>query len=90
MLFVTRTKGALWKRPYPHFKLFFVIVVTQIAAVFMCGQGWLVPPLPWKIVGFVRAYNLAGMVFQDTVKLGIYRILDPVHSRALVYHSLKP
>jgi H+-transporting ATPase len=32
---------ALWKRPYPNFKPFFVIVVTQIAAVFMCNQGWL-------------------------------------------------
>ncbi len=80
MLFVTRTRGALWKPPYPSSKLFFAIVATQIAAVFMCSQGWLVPPLPWRIIGFVWGYNLAWMMVQDIVKLGLYRILDPAHS----------
>jgi H+-transporting ATPase len=77
LLFVTRTRRAFWKSPYPNAKLFFAIVVTQIAAVFMCSQGWLVPPLPWRIIGFVWAYNLAWMIVQDIVKLGIYGILDP-------------
>ncbi|HEY5766394.1 MAG TPA: hypothetical protein VIS53_01035, partial [Candidatus Udaeobacter sp.] len=56
------------------------IVATQIAAMFMCSQGWLVPPLPWGIIGFVWAYNIAWMIVQDIVKLGLYRILDPAHS----------
>jgi H+-transporting ATPase len=80
MLFVTRTRGALWKPPYPNSKLFFAIVATQIAAVFMCSQGWLVPALPWTIIGFVWAYNLVWMFVQDVVKLGIYGILDPARS----------
>jgi len=46
----------------------------------MCSQGWLVPSLPWKIIGFVWAYNLVWMTVQDIVKLGLYRVLDPVHS----------
>jgi len=80
MLFVTRTRGAFWKPPYPSPKLFFAIVSTQIAAVLMCSQGWLVPALPWGIIGFVWAYNLAWMVVQDVVKLWLYGILDPGHS----------
>src|SRR5436309_2903939 len=80
LLFVTRTRRAFWKPPYPNTKLFFAIVVTQIAAVFMCSQGWLVPPLPWTIIGFVWAYNLAWMIVQDIVKLGIYGMLDPVRA----------
>src|SRR5216110_488521 len=80
MLFVTRTRGAFWKPPYPNSKLFFAIVATQIAAVFMCSQGWLVPPLPWTIIGFVWAYNLVWMIVQDIVKLAIYGMLDPVRS----------
>ena len=80
MLFVTRTRGAFWKPPYPNLKLFLAIIVTQIAAIFMCSQGWLVPPLPWKIIGFVWAYNVAWMIVQDVVKLGIYGILDPARS----------
>jgi len=80
MLFVTRTRGAFWRPPYPSSKLFLAIVLTQIAAVFMCSQGWLVPALPWGIIGFVWAYNLVWMIVQDIVKLGLYRILDPAHS----------
>src|SRR5207245_6446658 len=80
LLFVTRTRRAFWKPPYPNGKLFFAIVVTQIAAVFMCSQGWLVPPLPWRLIGFVWAYNLAWMIVQDIVKLWIYRMLVPVRA----------
>jgi H+-transporting ATPase len=80
MLFVTRTRGAFWKPRYPNPKLFFAIVATQITAVFMCSQGWLVPLLPGTIIGFVWAYNLAWMIVQDIVKLGIYGVLDPARS----------
>ncbi len=80
MLFVTRTRGPFWKPPYPSPKLFFAIVATQIAAVFMCSQGWLVPSLPWRIIGFVWGYNLVWMIAQDIVKLGLYGVLDPGRS----------
>src|SRR5947209_3120300 len=80
MLFVTRTRGAFWKPPYPSPKLFFAIVSTQIAAVLMCSQGWLVPSLSWRIIGFVWGYNLVWMILQDIVKLGLYGILDPARS----------
>ena len=80
MLFVTRTRGPFWKSPYPSPKLFFAIVATQIAAVFMCGQGWLVPSLPWGSIGFVWGYNLVWMIAQDIVKLGLYGVLDPGRS----------
>ncbi len=80
MLFVTRTRGLFWRPPYPSSKLFFAIVATQIAAVLMCSQGWLVPPLPWKIIGLVWGYNLLWMILQDIVKLGLYRVLDPARS----------
>src|SRR5882757_473677 len=80
MLFVVRARGPFWKPPYPSSRLFFAIVATQIAAMFMCSQGWFVPALPWGIIGLVWAYNIAWMIVQDIVKLGLYRILDPAHS----------
>jgi H+-transporting ATPase len=91
MLFVTRTRGAFWKPPYPSSRLFFAIVATQIAAVFMCSEGWLVPALPWGIIGFVWVYNLAWMIAQDVVKLGLYGIVDPERSwRRSLFQSLRP
>jgi H+-transporting ATPase len=80
MLFVTRTRGAFWKPPYPSGRLLSAIVATQIAAIFMCSQGWLVPALPWEIIGFVWAYNVIWMIGQDVVKLGLYAIVDPGRS----------
>jgi len=91
MLFVTRTRGPLWKPPYPSCKLFLAIVATQIAAVFMCSQGWLVPSLPWGIIGFVWGYNLVWMIAQDIVKLELYRILDPSRSwKRSLFQPLRP
>jgi H+-transporting ATPase len=80
LLFVTRTRGVFWRPPYPSSKLFFAIVATQIAAVLMCSQGWLVPSLPWRIIGFVWGYNLVWMIVQDVTKLGLYQILDPIRA----------
>jgi len=90
MLFVTRTRGALWKPPYPNLRLFIAIVATQIAAVLMCSQGWLVPPLSWRFIGFVWAYNLVWMIAQDMVKLGLYGVLDPARWwKRSIFQSLR-
>ena len=42
----------------------------------MCAFGWGVPALPWMLIGLVWAYNLAWMIVQDVVKLGVYRELN--------------
>lgn len=76
LLFVTRTRKTFWMRPYPNARLFWAIVATQIAAVLMCGFGWLVPALSWTVIGLVWAYNLVWMVVQDIVKLGVNRLVE--------------
>ena len=72
MLFLTRARGPFWKSPHPNVLLFTAICATQIFAILMCGLGWLVPALSWKIIGWVWIYNLAWMLIQDVVKLGLY------------------
>ena len=52
------------------------VVGTQIFAVLMCGFGWLVPVLPWDLIGWVWVYNLVWMVAQDGIKLVVYRVTD--------------
>ena len=76
MLFLTRTKQPFWRPPYPSLPLFIAIVGTQIFAVLMCGFGWLVPTLPWAIIGMVWVYNLVWMVVQDCIKLGVYHLIE--------------
>ena len=74
MLFVTRSPGAFWRRPYPSGRLFWAIVATQVLAVLICGFGWLVAKLSWTIIGLVWAYNLPWMLVQDVVKLALVRM----------------
>jgi H+-transporting ATPase len=105
MLFVMRTQKPLWAPPYPNAKLFWAIVATQIVAVLMCAFGWLVPALPWTVIGWVWVYNLIWIAIQDIVKLGLYRSMEahssgkgwfprmlrrPLDPHAGLYHHARP
>ena len=76
LLFVTRTRQEFWQPPYPSWQLFTAIVSTQIVAVLMCGFGWLVPPLPWNLIGYVWAYIIVWMIIQDIFKLGLHSLVE--------------
>ncbi|MBN2615759.1 MAG: plasma-membrane proton-efflux P-type ATPase [Bacteroidales bacterium] len=76
LLFVTRNKKSMWRKPHPSWQLFSAILATQILAVLMTGFGWLVPQLPWKFIGMVWIYNLVWVQILDLVKLGTYHLLD--------------
>lgn len=76
MLFVTRTAGSILFPPYPAPLLFWALVGTQIFAALMCGFGWMVPQLPWTLIGAVWAYNLVWMFVQDGVKMVSYRLYE--------------
>ena len=92
MLFVTRTKKFLLKPPFPSWPLFVAITGTQILAAMMCGFGWLVPALPWEMIGLVWIYNIAWMFLQDFVKIIVYRMIDNrvVHKRKYLSMMNKP
>jgi H+-transporting ATPase len=76
MLFLTRTKKSFWRRPFPSKTLASAIVATQGLAVLITGFGWLVPKLPWVLIGLVWAYNIVWMFGMDIVKLGTYRLIE--------------
>jgi H+-transporting ATPase len=76
LLFVTRTKDEFWQRPYPSWPLLTAIVSTQVVAVLMCGFGWLVPPLPWDLIGYVWVYIIIWMLIQDISKLGLHALVE--------------
>jgi H+-transporting ATPase len=75
LLFVTRTKNWCWQSPFPSWKLFWAIVITQTVAVLMCGFGWLVPPLPWWLIGYLWVYIIIWMIIQDIFKIGLHAMI---------------
>jgi H+-transporting ATPase len=69
LLFVVRSRRAMFLPPWPSAPLFFAIVATQIVAVLMCAYGMLVPALPWALIGVVWAYVVVWTILTDVVKL---------------------
>jgi H+-transporting ATPase len=95
LLFVTRSEGWFFRPPYPAVPLLFAIFATQALAVLMCGYGWLMPAIPWRIVLWVWVYNLAWMVVLGGVRLAAERLIDHrtaarARSAALVTRPLQP
>ena len=76
LLFVTRTKNEFWQRPHPSWQLLTAVVSTQVVAVLMCGFGWLVPPLPWDLIGYVWVYIIVWMLVQDFTKVGLHALVE--------------
>jgi H+-transporting ATPase len=69
LLFVTRTERWFFLPPYPAAQLVVAILITQVVAVLMCGFGWLVPSIPWSLIGWVWLYNIAWMFVLGGVRL---------------------
>jgi H+-transporting ATPase len=75
LLFVVRSRGLFFSRPWPCSPLFLALVGTQILAVLMCGFGWFVTAIPWEIIALVWCYLLVWMFVLDMAKLALYRRL---------------
>ena len=92
LLFVTRAKTFFLKPPLPSLPLFGAIVGTQIFAVLMCGFGWLVPALPWPLIGLVWVYVICWMFLLDLAKLGLNRLVEQRahHHRAMLDRVNQP
>jgi H+-transporting ATPase len=75
LLFVTRTERWFFLPPFPAAQLVVAILATQAVAALMCGFGWLVPSIPWSLIGWVWLYNLAWMFVLGGVRLLTERFL---------------
>jgi H+-transporting ATPase len=94
LLFTTRTERWFFLPPFPAAALFFAIVLTQVVALLMCGFGWLVPSIPWTLIGWVWVYNIAWMFVLDGLRLVAerfvtYRTARQARSVRIVTQSLR-
>jgi H+-transporting ATPase len=94
LLFITRAERWFFLPPFPAAPLFWAIFVTQVVAVLMCGFGWVVEPIAWRLIGWVWGYNLAWMFVLGSVKLiteqfAAYRTARHIKSVGLVDQTLQ-
>ncbi|WP_176085204.1 plasma-membrane proton-efflux P-type ATPase [Martelella sp. HB161492] len=76
LLLVARKENWFLKPPFPARPLLIAIVLTQVAAVLMCGFGILVPQLPWRLIGLVWCYLLIWLFILGFIRLGIDTVLE--------------
>jgi H+-transporting ATPase len=59
----------------------------------MCGLGWLVTPIPWKLIAWVWGYNLVWMLLLGGIRIATELFIDHrtarhMKSMAIVNQSL--
>lgn len=74
-IFVTRTEGRFWRKPYPAPVLFWAAVATKVVATLFAVYGWFIAPIGWKYAALVWLYALGWFVINDSVKLWVYDYL---------------
>lgn len=82
-LFVTRSKGAFYKKPYPAPVLLWSAISTKIlATIFVMFPFGLISSLGLKEVIFIWLYCLIWIVIEDRVKQFIYKRLSHKGNKA--------
>jgi H+-transporting ATPase len=74
-LYITRTEGWFWQRPWPAPLLFGATFGTEILGTLIAVYGFLITPIGWKYALWMWAYALAWFVFNNVVKIGAYRLM---------------
>ncbi len=74
-LYLTRSEGWFWQKPWPSPLLFWATFGTEILGTLIAVYGFLIAPIGWEYALWIWAYVLVWFVFNDIVKMWSYRML---------------
>ncbi len=74
-LYITRTEGWFWQRPWPAPLLFGATFCTEIFGTLIAVYGFLVMPIGWKYALWMWAYALVWFMFNNVAKIWAYRLM---------------
>jgi H+-transporting ATPase len=74
-IYMTRTQGWFFTKPYPSLLLFSTLEGTQIAGTLFAAFGILVYEITWLQVGIVWGFSLIGFFIIDGLKVLAYRVI---------------
>ncbi len=74
-LYITRSEGWFWQRPWPSPILFWATFGTEIIGTLIAVYGFLITPIGWAYALWIWAYVLIWFLFNDMVKMFTYRVL---------------
>jgi hypothetical protein len=62
-------------RPYPSLKLFIPAMTTRIVGTLIAVYGLFMEPVGWEYVIYIYIYATVWFVFNDFLKVTVYRML---------------
>ncbi|QDV48351.1 plasma-membrane proton-efflux P-type ATPase [Gimesia fumaroli] len=76
-IYVARTgERHFWERPFPSLKLFIPAMSTRIVGTLIACYGIFMEPVGWKMTGYIYLYATVWFVFNDFLKVAVYRMLN--------------
>jgi H+-transporting ATPase len=75
-IYLTRSgEGHFWRRPLPSLKLFIPAMATRITGTVIAVYGLFMSPIGWTYAMYIWLYATVWFVFNDFVKVGVYKLL---------------
>jgi H+-transporting ATPase len=74
-LYITRTDGWFWQRPWPSPLLFVATFSTEIIGTLIAVYGFMITPVGWKYALWMWFYAMVWFIVNDVVKMFAYRLL---------------
>ncbi len=79
ILYVTRSRGFLWTRPYPSRWLNGVTLVLVVATTVLAIEGWLMVAISPSLVAGMLLLAVLYLIAADTVKVALARSASSLH-----------
>ena len=95
-LFVARSKGAFFKKPYPAPVMIWSALVTKLIGTLLAAYGLgLITPISWREIALIWGYAIVWAFLTDWVKTRVYGHFEnrPRHHRHFlqtVHHRMVP
>jgi len=74
-LYITRTEGWFWERPWPAPLLFCATFGTEILGTVFAVYGFLITPIGWEYALWMWIYALVWFMVNNVAKMMAYRLL---------------
>ena len=73
-IFLTRTRGAFWEKPFPSLSLVIPLEITQIVGTLIAVYGFLITPIGWLNAGIAWGYALVWFFILNVVKIIVHAV----------------
>ncbi|HKJ82701.1 MAG TPA: plasma-membrane proton-efflux P-type ATPase [Mariprofundaceae bacterium] len=84
ILFVSRTRGHFWKRPFPAPAMIWSAIVTKLIGTLIAAYGFgIMTPIGWGDIALIWAYSIISAFVTDLVKVEVYRHINQITSSHL-------